>query len=112
MFSILHLSCWGNTENEACEWLIATVERLLRAVLRTPALPNDRKTTGPTRREESRRERKRARQSAGRTERLSTYYRRRYATPEPEEDWGAEDWARVPLGSLIPDEAVLTAASA
>ena len=90
------------------------MERFLRGVLRTPAQPNDRKTTGPTRREQSRRERKRARQSARPIVGLSGFgtFQPSYITPEPEEDWGAEDWARVPLGSLIPDDVVLTAASA
>ena len=86
----------------------------MRGVLRTPAQPNDRKKTGPTRREQSRRERKRARQSARPIVGFSGFgiLRPDYRQAEPEEDWGAEDWARVPLGSLIPDDVVLTAASA
>ena len=82
--------------------------------MRTPAQPNDRTISGPTRRTQSRRERKRARQLARPNVGRSGFgiIHQRLITPEPEEDWGAEDWARVPLGSLILDDVVLTAASA
>ena len=104
----------GNTENKACEWFIATVVQTLRVLLRTPAPPIEKTRTGPTRREQSTRERKRARQLARPIVGLSGFGipPAGYRGPEPEEDWGAEDWARVPMGSLLPDDVAMTAASA
>ena len=79
-----------------------------------PTLDKTRRSTGPASRQASSGARRRARQLARPMYQISGFGipQPTPGTPEPEEDWGAKDWARIPAGGLIPDAFSFIAASA